>query len=135
VNQTLIIFKPDCVRRGLVGECLARFERRGFTIRALAVLDPVEAGDRLRAHYAEHEGKPYYNLLLRMMMSGSLVTCALNGSDVVVEARRLAGPYQDPIPGTIRGDYATGVMYNVIHTSADDEAAAREVAIWFPDLI
>jgi nucleoside-diphosphate kinase len=136
MNQTLVIFKPDCVRRGLVGECLARFERRGFAIGAIQRPgSPEWVATRLMEHYDEHLDRPYYDGLIRMMTSGPLVTCILTGPDVVRQARNLAGPYKDPIPGTIRGDYATGPMFNVIHTSADEAAAVRELSIWFSDIV
>jgi nucleoside-diphosphate kinase len=133
---TIILFKPDCVRRGLVGECLARFERRGFHITALRVFDPNAPDDRLRQrlreHYSEHVDRPFFPALLEMMTEGPLVACLLEGDNVVAEARRIIGPYDEPIPGTIRGDFATSRLFNVIHASYGPAAAAHELITWFP---
>lgn len=139
MQKTLVLFKPDCVRRGLVGECLARFERRGFAIDAIAKHTPSQPtfrtlNDLLIDHYQEHVGKPYFAGLLDMMTSGELVALSLKGEDVVAAARKMAGPYKDPIPGTIRGDFATSPMQNLVHTSEDAEAARRELSIWFPGI-
>lgn len=132
--MTLVLFKPDCVRRGLVGECLARFERRGFYVADIRVMHDQDAtAELLGRHYAEHAGKSFYLPLMTMMLSGPLIACALGGQGVVAGARRLAGPYKEPIPGTIRGDFATSPMDNVVHTSEDDAVARREMEIWFPD--
>jgi nucleoside-diphosphate kinase len=130
--STLVLFKPDCVRRGLVGECLARFERRGFPLLAAQVFFPHESLPRLAEHYREHRDKPFYEALIGMMSAGPLVACALGGRDVIAEARRLVGPYREPVPGTIRGDFATSAMDNVVHTSEDEDAAWRELRLWFP---
>jgi nucleoside-diphosphate kinase len=132
---TLVLFKPDCVRRGLVGECLSRFERRGFYMAAIEVnRDHDKTMELLKRHYEEHADKPFFPTLMQMMLSRPLVACALGGRNVIAEARRLAGPFKEPIPGTIRGDFATSEMDNVIHTSADLDAAQRELAVWFPRL-
>lgn len=136
---TLILFKPDCVRRGLVGECLARFERRGFRAIALRVFNPKAPNDRLNErlweHYREHQGKPYFRSLLTMMADGPLTACALEGDNVIAEARRILGPYREPIPGTIRGDFATSEMDNVVHASDGLTMAAHELTIWFPQVL
>jgi nucleoside-diphosphate kinase len=132
---TLILFKPDCVRRGLVGECLSRFERRGFQIAAIRRFYPGQVEAKLLLHYAEHADKPYFGDLFAMMTSGPIVACAVIGEDAINAARRIAGPYREPIPGTIRGDFATSQLDNVVHTSDGPESADREVDIWFPDFL
>lgn len=129
---TLVLFKPDCVRRGLVGECLSRFERRGFYVVKIWVPGDDQIERLLTRHYAEHRDKPFFEGLMQMMTAGPLIACVVGGGDVVAAARKIAGPYKDPIPGTIRGDFATSPMDNVIHTSEDIDAANREIEIWFP---
>jgi nucleoside-diphosphate kinase len=129
----LILFKPDCVRRGLVGECLARFERRGLAIHSIDVRRPSVA--RLEEHYREHRGKDYFPQLVAMMREGPLIACALEGDDFAIEtARALLGEFKSPAPGTIRGDYQTGPMYNLVHASSNMAAARREVALWFMEM-
>lgn len=128
---TLILFKPDCVRRGLVGECLARFERRGLTINTLDVRRPTPA--LLEEHYHEYREKDHFPQLIAMMSDGPLVVCVLEGDESIVEtARALLGGFKSPAPGTIRGDYQTTPMYNLVHASSHMAAAHREVALWFP---
>jgi nucleoside-diphosphate kinase len=130
---TLILFKPDCVRRGLVGECLARFERRGMAIRSIDVRWPFPA--LLEEHYREHREKDHFPQLIAMMSDGPLVACVLEGDDSIFEtARALLGGFKSPAPGTIRGDYQTSPMYNLVHASGHMAAAQREIALWFPRL-
>ncbi len=129
---TLVLFKPDCVRRGLIGECLSRFERRGFRVAAIKVAEPIELNNLLHKHYQEHIGKPHFEPLMAMMSSGVIVACVLKGNGVVAQTRAIVGPYNDPVPGTIRGDFATSAVDNLVHTSDSTAAADREIEIWFP---
>ncbi|MEU6536373.1 nucleoside-diphosphate kinase [Streptomyces sp. NPDC047000] len=132
-QRTLVLLKPDAVRRGLTGEIISRIERKaGWRITALELrtLDT----DTLEQHYGEHKGKPFYEPLVEFMASGPLVALIVEGERVVEGLRALAGP-TDPIvapPGTVRGDYGVVVRENLIHASDSDESAAREIKIFFP---
>jgi nucleoside-diphosphate kinase len=133
--KTLILVKPDAVKRGLVGAILARFERRGLEIIGLKLFCPWRA--LLEDHYDEHRDRPFFYELIDMMSEGPLVACVVGGEGAVETARALLGDFRSPVPGTIRGDWQTAPMYNVAHASADPEAAAREIPLWFksPELI
>jgi nucleoside-diphosphate kinase len=134
MERTLILFKPDTYRRGLIGEILARFERRGLRVVALKVVRPSR--DLLAAHYAEHREKPYFTALIDMMRQGPVVACVLQGDEQLIEmTRRLLGDFRDPAPGTIRGDYQTAPAYNLVHASDSEAAAIREIKIWFPERV
>lgn len=132
-QRTLVLLKPDAVRRGLTGEIISRIERKaGWRITALElrVLDT----DTLEQHYGEHKGKPFYDTLLTFMTSGPVVALIVEGERVVAGLRALAGP-TDPIaapPGTVRGDYGVIVQENLIHASDSEESAEREIKIFFP---
>ncbi|MHB9861727.1 nucleoside-diphosphate kinase [Streptomyces sp. YIM S03343] len=134
-QRTLVLLKPDAVRRGLTGEIISRIERKaGWRIIAmeLRTLDT----DTLEQHYGEHKGKPFYDSLVEFMASGPLVALIVEGGRVVEGMRALAGP-TDPIaapPGTVRGDYGVVVQENLIHASDSEESAEREVKIFFPGL-
>ena len=134
-QQTLILVKPDGVKRGLVGEVIARVERKGYKVTNLKMLN----ADRnlLAKHYAEHEGKPFYEPLLEFMMSGPIVAMVAEGERVIEGFRKLAGT-TDPTTaeaGTIRGDLAramgTKVVQNIVHGSDSPESAEREIKIFF----
>ena len=136
-EKTLILVKPDGVRRGLVGEVISRVETKGYSIEALRMLN----ADRslLEKHYAEHVGKPFYEPLVEFMMSGPIVAIVASGNRVIEGFRSLAG-VTDPTlaePGTIRGDLArdqgTKVVQNIVHGSDSPESAAREIQIFFPN--
>jgi nucleoside-diphosphate kinase len=134
-QQTLILVKPDGVKRGLVGEVIARVERKGYKISNLKMLTADRA--LLAKHYAEHEGKPFYEPLMEFMMSGPIVAMVAEGERVIEGFRKLAGT-TDPTtaePGTIRGDLArdmgTKVVQNIVHGSDSPESAAREIKIFF----
>jgi len=134
-EQTLILVKPDGVRRGLVGEVIARVERKGYKIKNLRML----TADRnlLAKHYAEHEGKPFYEPLMEFMLSGPIVAMVAEGERVIEGFRKLAGATDPTIaePGTIRGDLArdqgTKVVQNIVHGSDSPESANREIKIFF----
>jgi nucleoside-diphosphate kinase len=134
-EQTLILVKPDGVKRGLVGEVIARVERKGYKVTNLKMLSADRA--LLAKHYAEHDGKPFYEPLLEFMMSGPIVAMVAEGERVIEGFRKLAGT-TDPTtaePGTIRGDLArdmgTKVVQNIVHGSDSPESAAREIKIFF----
>lgn len=130
---TLVLLKPDAVRRGLVGEIISRIEAKdGWSITALELrtLDR----DTLAEHYAEHEGKAFYPPLMDFMLSGPSVVMTVEGERVIEGLRTLSGP-TDPItaaPGSIRGDFGTIVRENLIHASDSEESAERERALFFP---
>jgi nucleoside-diphosphate kinase len=134
-QRTLVLFKPDAVRRGLIGELLGRIEKKAdWTIKALELRTLDRAS--LEQHYAEHEGKPFYEPLVEFMESGPSVAVVVEGERVIEGVRALAGP-TDPIaaaPGSIRGDFGTIVRENLIHASDSEESAERELKIFFPDL-
>jgi nucleoside-diphosphate kinase len=135
-EKTLILVKPDGVRRGLVGEVISRIETKGYAIDALRMLQADAA--LLEKHYAEHVGKPFYEPLVEFMMSGPIVAIVASGNRVIEGFRSLAGVTDPTVaaPGTIRGDLArdqgTKVMQNLVHGSDSPESAAREIAIFFP---
>jgi nucleoside-diphosphate kinase len=131
LERTFVMIKPDAHARRLTGEILARFERRGFTIRALRLLrvTPDLAGQ----HYAEHEGKPFYPGLVEIITSAPVVAMVLEGPAAVATVRTMMGTTNplDSAPGTIRGDYALELGENVIHGSDSVASAEREIAIYF----
>jgi nucleoside-diphosphate kinase len=135
-EKTLILIKPDGVRRGLVGEVISRIESKGYAIDAVRMLQADAA--LLEKHYAEHVGKPFYEPLVEFMMSGPIVAIVASGNRVIEGFRSLAGATDPTVaaPGTIRGDLArdqgTKVMQNLVHGSDSPESATREIAIFFP---
>ena len=135
MERTLVLIKPDGVQRALVGEIIARIERKGLRLAALELrVVPVEVAQE---HYAEHEGKPFYPPLLDFITSGPLVAAVVEGDRAIAAFRQLAGgtdPVEKATPGSIRGDFATVTTFNLVHGSDSPESAAREIALWFPDL-
>jgi nucleoside-diphosphate kinase len=135
-EKTLILVKPDGVRRGLVGEVISRIETKGYAIDAVRMLQADTA--LLEKHYAEHVGKPFYEPLVEFMMSGPIVAIVASGNRVIEGFRSLAGATDPTVaaPGTIRGDLArdqgTKVLQNLVHGSDSPESAAREIQIFFP---
>lgn len=132
-ERTLILAKADAVVRGLVGEILSRFERRGYTIVGLKML--IVEPERARKHYAEHEGKPFFNGLVEYLTASPIVALVIEGNDAIEGCRATIGA-TNPIkagPGTIRGDFAQTIGRNLVHGSDSPESAAREIAIWFTD--
>ena len=134
MDRTLILVKPDAFARNLTGAILARFERKGLRIVALKLMTM----DRSLAeeHYAEHDGKPFFGELVDFITSGPLVAMVLEGHEAVVAARQVIGATNplEAAPGSIRGDFALEVGQNMVHGSDSPESAAREVALFFPDL-
>ncbi|CAM5325316.1 nucleoside diphosphate kinase [Streptomyces spiroverticillatus] len=135
-QRTLVLLKPDAVRRGLIGEIIGRIERKAnWTISALELRSLDQ--DTLEAHYGEHKGKPFYEPLVAFMSSGPIVALVVEGERVIEGVRQLAGP-TDPIaaqPGSIRGDFGTIVRENLIHASDSEESAERELKLFFPGLV
>lgn len=131
MERTLVILKPNALRRGLAGEIISRFERRGFVISAMRTT--VVSGPEARALYAEHEGKPFFENLISFITSGPSVLMVLSADDAVALARMMVGD-KDPsnaLPGTIRGDYCTTTRQNIIHASDKPASASREIALFF----
>jgi nucleoside-diphosphate kinase len=134
MDRTLILVKPDAFARGLTGEIIARFERKGLRIIALQHIVLTE--DTAQSHYAEHEGKPFFGELVEFITSGPLVAMVLEGYEAVVAARQVIGSTNplEAAPGSIRGDFALEIGQNMVHGSDSNESAAREAALFFPDL-
>ncbi|MBU1671730.1 MAG: nucleoside-diphosphate kinase [Actinobacteria bacterium] len=133
VEQTLIIIKPDGVARGLVGEIIARIERKGQRVTKIKGVHIDRA--LAEKHYAEHRGKPFYEPLLEYITEGLSVIAVMEGDNAIESARVIMGP-TDPLeatPGSIRGGYATSVTRNLVHGSDSPESAAREIALFFGD--
>jgi nucleoside-diphosphate kinase len=133
MDRTLVICKPDSVERGLIGEILGRFERKGFSV-AAAELRTLDA-DTLARHYEEHLGKPFYDGLVEFMSRGPALVAVIEGPEGTVATIRTMMGATNPMasaPGTIRGDLGTEFTENLIHGSDSDESAAREIGIFFP---
>lgn len=134
-QQTLVLIKPDGVKRNLIGEIISRIETKGYTVVDIKKFTPSR--ELLAAHYAEHEGKPFYEPLVDFMASGDVVALCVEGNRVIEGFRALAGA-TDPtvaLPGTIRGDlgrdWGLKVQQNLVHGSDSEESASREIALWF----
>ena len=134
MERSLILIKPDAFVRNLTGEIIARFERKG--LRLLGLKQMTMTRELAERHYAEHEGKPFYDELVSFITSGPLVAMVLEGVQAVEAARQVIGA-TNPIeasPGSIRGDYAIEVGQNMVHGSDSVSSAAREVGLFFPEL-
>jgi nucleoside-diphosphate kinase len=134
-ERTLVLVKPDGVARNLIGECLARIERKGLTLVALE----LRTVDRELAsqHYAEHDGKPFFESLLEFITSGPLVAAVAEGPRAIAAWRQIAGgtdPVEKATPGSIRGDFGLETQSNLVHGSDSPESAEREIKLWFPNL-
>lgn len=134
MEETLVLVKPDGVKKHICGEVIARFERKGLSIKAIKMIQvPVELAKK---HYAEHEGKGFFNDLIAFITSGPVLAMVIEGENAVAAVRQINGA-TDPlkaVPGSIRGDFATSIDENVIHASDAPETAAREIGLWFPEL-
>jgi nucleoside-diphosphate kinase len=134
MERTLILVKPDAFQRGLTGEIVARFERKGLKIAALKLMTtPREVAE---THYAEHTDKPFFGELVDFITSAPLVAMVLEGEQAVAAARQVIGA-TNPIeaaPGSIRGDFAIAIGTNMVHGSDSPESGQREIAIWFSEL-
>jgi len=137
-ERSLVLVKPDGFARRLTGEVLRRIESKGYALVALRIVTPSR--EMLAEHYAEHEGKPFFEPLLEFMSSGPVTAALIEGEGCIPGFRALAGATNPTAaaPGSIRGDLArdwgTNVQQNVVHGSDSPESAAREIAIWFPEL-
>jgi len=133
VQRTLIILKPDAVQRAIVGELIARFERRGLRIAALR-LAKVDRG-LAEKHYEIHKGKFFYDDLVKTISAAPVVAAVLEGPNAIAVVRAMVGATRphEAAPGTIRGDYALVGLRNLVHASDAPETAASEIALWFPD--
>ena len=136
IERTLVLVKPDGVARGLSGEVIRRIEAKGYRIAAIELR--TATAELLAEHYAEHQGKPFYQPLVDFMLSGPVVALVAEGQRVIEGFRALAGA-TDPsaaAPGTIRGDlgrdWGLAVQQNIVHGSDSADSAAREIALWFP---
>ncbi|MBV8198814.1 MAG: nucleoside-diphosphate kinase [Candidatus Eremiobacteraeota bacterium] len=133
IERTLILCKPDAVSRGLIGEIVARIERRGYVIAAMRMLQLP--GDAAREHYAEHRGKPFFDDLVSFITSGPLVALAAEGAGAIEGCRQLIGA-TNPLaaaPGSIRADFAQTIGRNLVHGSDSAASAQRELKLFFND--
>lgn len=134
-ERTLVLIKPDAVRRGLMGEIISRFERKGLSFDAMEMrtMDAALAD----AHYAEHVAKPFYPPLKEFMTSGPLVAAIVSGDEAVAVIRGLVGATDGRVAaaGTIRGDFSLSNRENLVHASDSVESAEREIKLWFPELV
>lgn len=134
MERTLILVKPDAFARGLTGEILARFERKG--LRVVALQHMTASREQAERHYAEHAEKPFFGELVAFITSGPLVAMVLEGENAVKAARQLIGATNplEAAPGSIRGDLAIEMGQNMVHGSDSPQSAAREAALFFPEL-
>ncbi len=134
-ERTLVLVKPDGVRRGLSGEIVARFEQRGFTLRGARLMKISRA--TAQKHYGEHRAKPFFGELVDFITSGPVLALALEGESAIAAVRTMMGA-TNPVnaaPGTIRGDFALLMGENIVHGSDSKESAKRELALFFPDAL
>lgn len=133
MEETLVLIKPDGVKRQLCGEILSRYERKGLEIKAMKLLQtPQELAEE---HYAEHKDKPFFGELVDFITSGPVLAFILGGQNAVASVRAINGATNplDATPGSIRGDYALTLDSNVVHASDSAKSAAREMKLWFPE--
>jgi nucleoside-diphosphate kinase len=133
-ERTLILVKPDAFERGLTGEVIARFERKGLQLVALTLMQADEP--LAQVHYEEHTDKPFFGELVDFITRGPLVAMILEGANAINAARQVIGATNplDADAGSIRGEFATEVTFNLVHGSDSPESAEREIGIWFPEL-
>ncbi|MEM0490966.1 MAG: nucleoside-diphosphate kinase [Acidilobaceae archaeon] len=133
IERTLIVIKPDAVRRGLVGEIISRFEKKGFKIRALKMLWMTR--EQAEEFYSVHRGKGFYEELVKFASSGPIVALIIEGDSAISVARQMIGVTdgRKAQPGTIRGDYSLSILENVIHASDSEESYMKEVKVIFTD--
>ena len=134
IEKTLVLVKPDGVKKHICGEVISRFERKGLEVEAIKmILVTVELAKK---HYAEHEGKGFFKDLIAFITSGPVLAMVIKGENAVAAVRQINGA-TDPlkaVPGSIRGDFATSIDENVVHASDAPETAEREIGLWFPEL-
>jgi nucleoside-diphosphate kinase len=132
-ERTLVLIKPDGVERRLIGEIISRIERKGLVIAALELRSVSK--ELATQHYAEHEGKPFFESLLDFITSGPVVAAIVQGPRAIAAFRQIAGgtdPVEKATPGTIRGDFGLETQLNLVHGSDSTDSAKREIALWFP---
>ena len=134
VEKTLVLVKPDGVKKHICGEVISRFERKGLALHAIKLIEvSMELAKR---HYGEHEGKPFFQDLIDFITSGKVLAMVVEGENAIAAVRQINGA-TDPlkaVPGSIRGDFATSIDENIVHASDAPETAAREIGLWFPEL-
>lgn len=133
MEKTFIMVKPDGVQRGLIGEIVSRFEKKGFQLVAAKFMNvSTELAEK---HYAEHKEKPFFGELVDFITSGPVFAMVWQGNNIIATARQMMGKTNpaDALPGTIRGDYGVNVSMNIIHGSDSKESAEREIALWFKE--
>ncbi|MBO5288972.1 MAG: nucleoside-diphosphate kinase [Spirochaetales bacterium] len=130
-ERTLVILKPDCIQRGITGEILSRFEKKGLKFIAMKMI--MISKEKAEYHYAEHKDKPFFNELVDFIISSPCVVLVLEAENAIRIARKLAGAtkVEEAAPGTIRGDYVIHIASNVVHTSDSPESAEREINNFF----
>ena len=134
VEKTLVLVKPDGVKKHICGEIISRFEKKGLHIHAIKMIQvSVELAKK---HYAEHEGKGFFNDLISFITSGPVLAMVIEGENAVAAVRQINGATNplEAVPGSIRGDFATSIDENIVHASDAPETAAREIGLWFPEL-
>ena len=134
MEKTLVLVKPDGVRRGLIGEVIKRIESNGLSILAMKMMTVTK--ELANEHYAEHVEKPFFDELIKFITSGPIVAIAVEGENAVSVMRKLMGATnpKDADPGTIRGDYGHEITENIVHGSDSTDSAIRELSLYFPDL-
>lgn len=132
-ERTLIILKPDCLQRGIAGEIISRFERKGLKITAMKMM--LLSKERAERHYDEHRDKTFFTELVDFITSSPVIPMVIEGEGAILFSRRMAGATkaEDAIPGTIRGDYVLNTGSNIVHTSDSTESAEREIALFFDE--
>ena len=133
MEETLVLIKPDVVKRQICGEILTRYERKGLIIKAMKLLQTPK--ELAQEHYAEHKDKPFFGELVDFITSGPVLAFVLAGKNAVTSVRTINGATNpvDATPGSIRGDYALTMDSNVVHASDSVDSAAREIHLWFPE--
>ena len=134
IEKTLVLVKPDGVKKHICGEVISRFERKGLEVEAIKMIQVPE--ELAKKHYAEHEGKGFFKDLIAFITSGPVLAMVIKGENAVAAVRQINGT-TDPlkaVPGSIRGDFATSIDENVVHASDAPETAEREIGLWFPEL-
>ena len=134
MEKTLVLVKPDGVRRGLCGDILSRFERKGLSIEAMKLVTVTR--ELAAEHYGEHATKPFFEDLIAFITSGPVLAFVLGGTNAVAAVRQINGATNplEAVPGSIRGDFGLTIDENVVHASDAVETANREIALWFPEL-
>ena len=134
MEKTLVLVKPDGVKKKVCGEVISRFERKGLSIDAIR-METVSV-ELAKKHYAGHEGKPFFTGLIEFITSGPLLAMVISGENAIAAVRQINGATNpiEAVPGSIRGDFATSIDENIVHASDAPETAAQEIALWFPEL-